>query len=139
MEEEVVLCAASAYEQKFYLNPQFESLPEAVRQELQIMCVLYTEDVGGILLVVYDEEGNIKFVGDPEAYRGLFLIDKSGVVRHQVVNDMPLGRSVEEILRVIDALQFTEEYGEVCPANWEEGKDAMHADRKSTAEYLGTH
>ena len=58
MEEEVVLCAASAYEQKFYLNPQFESLPEAVRQELQIMCVLYTEDVGGILLVVYDEEGN---------------------------------------------------------------------------------
>ena len=59
MEEEVVLCAASAYEQKFYLNPQFESLPEAVRQELQIMCVLYTEDVGGILLVVYDEEGNL--------------------------------------------------------------------------------
>lgn len=60
MEEEVVLCAASAYEQKFYLNPQFESLPEAVRQELQIMCVLYTEDVGGILLVVYDEEGNLE-------------------------------------------------------------------------------
>ena len=60
MEEEVVLCAASAYEQKFYLNPQFESLPEAVRQELQIMCVLYTEDVGGILLVVYDEESRVK-------------------------------------------------------------------------------
>ena len=66
MEEEVVLCAASAYEQKFYLNPQFESLPEAVRQELQIMCVLYTEDVGGILLVVYDEEGNLELKVEPK-------------------------------------------------------------------------
>ena len=64
MEEEVVLCAASAYEQKFYLNPQFESLPEAVRQELQIMCVLYTADVGGILMVVYDENGNLELKVD---------------------------------------------------------------------------
>ena len=63
-EEEVVLCAASAYEQKFYLNPQFESLPEAVRQELQIMCVLYTADVGGILMVVYDENGNLELKVD---------------------------------------------------------------------------
>ena len=64
MEEEVVLCAASAYEQKFHLNPQFESLPEAVRQELQIMCVLYTADVGGILMVVYDENGNLELKVD---------------------------------------------------------------------------
>ena len=58
--EEVVLCAASAYEKKFYLNPDFASLPEQIRQELQIMCVLYTEDIGGILMVVYDEDGNLE-------------------------------------------------------------------------------
>ncbi len=59
------------------------------------------------------------------AFRGLFLIDKEGIVRHQVVNDLPLGRSVDEILRMIDALQFTEEHGEVCPANWSKGDKAM--------------
>ena len=58
--EEIVLCAASAYEQKFYLNPDFMTLPESVRQGLQIMCVLYTADVGGILMVVYDEDGNLE-------------------------------------------------------------------------------
>lgn len=58
--EEIVLCAASAYEEKFYLNPDFISLPEAIRQELQIMCVLYTADVGGILMVVYNEEGHLE-------------------------------------------------------------------------------
>ena len=57
MDEEMVLCAASSYEQKYYLNPEFESLPEAVKQELQIMCVLYTADVGGVLLLVFDENG----------------------------------------------------------------------------------
>ena len=77
MEEEVVLCAASAYEQKFYLNPQFESLPEAVRQELQIMCVLYTEDVGGILLVVY-EEGNLELKVEHE--ENDFAFDEIGSV-----------------------------------------------------------
>ena len=60
MEEEVVLCGASSYEQKFYLNPEFETLPESIQQELQIMCVLYTEDVGGMLMVVYDEQGNLE-------------------------------------------------------------------------------
>ena len=60
MDEEMVLCAASAYERKFYLNPEFNSLPEEVKQELQIMCVLYTADVGGILMVVYDENGNLE-------------------------------------------------------------------------------
>ena len=54
MDEEMVLCAASSYEQKYYLNPEFESLPEAVKQELQIMCVLYTADVGGVLLLVFE-------------------------------------------------------------------------------------
>lgn len=70
--------AASAYEQKFYLNPQFESLPEAVRQELQIMCVLYTEDVGGILLVVYDEEGNLELKVEHE--ENDFAFDEIGSV-----------------------------------------------------------
>lgn len=60
MEEEIVLCAVSAYEQKFYLNPEFNALPEGIRQELQIMCVLYTEDVGGVLMLVFDEEGNLE-------------------------------------------------------------------------------
>lgn len=60
MEEEMVLCAASAYEQKYYFNPEFDALPEEVKQELQIMCVLYTEDVGGVLMVVYDEQGNLE-------------------------------------------------------------------------------
>ena len=60
MEEEVVLCGASSYEQKFYLNPEFETLPDNIQQELQIMCVLYTEDVGGVLMVVYDEQGNLE-------------------------------------------------------------------------------
>ena len=64
MDEEMVLCAASAYERKFYLNPEFNSLPEEVKQELQIMCVLYTADVGGILRVVYDENGNLELKVD---------------------------------------------------------------------------
>ena len=84
----------------------------------------------------YDEEGNETFAGEPQAYRGLFLIDKSGVVRHQVVNDMPLGRNVDEVLRLIDALQFTEEYGEVCPANWKKGEKALKATQEGIASYL---
>ena len=64
MDEEMVLCAASAYERKFYLNPEFNSLPEEVKQELQIMCVLYTADVGGILMVVYDANGNLELKVD---------------------------------------------------------------------------
>ena len=61
MEEEIVLCAANSYEQKYYLNPEFEMLPESIKQELNIMCVLYTEDVGGILMVFYDEENDFSF------------------------------------------------------------------------------
>ncbi len=84
----------------------------------------------------YDEEGNESFVGEPQAYRGLFLIDKEGVVRHQVVNDMPLGRNVDEVLRMIDALQFNEEFGEVCPANWKKGDKALKATHEGIASYL---
>ena len=84
----------------------------------------------------YNDEGEEVFVGAPQAYRGLFLIDKEGVVRHQVVNDMPLGRSVEEAIRVVDALQFTEQYGEVCPANWKKGDKALKATQEGISEYL---
>jgi peroxiredoxin (alkyl hydroperoxide reductase subunit C) len=84
----------------------------------------------------YSEEGDIAFKGTPMAYRGLFLIDKEGVVRHQTVNDMPLGRSVNETLRMVDALQFFEENGEVCPADWHKGDKAMKATQKGVAEYL---
>ena len=84
----------------------------------------------------YDEDGNESFVGEPKAYRGLFLIDKQGIVRHQVVNDMPLGRNVDEVLRMIDALQFTEEFGEVCPANWKKGEKALKATQDGIASYL---
>ena len=70
------------------------------------------------------------------ALRGLFLIDKKGIVRHALVNDLPLGRSVDEVVRVLDALQFTEEYGEVCPANWQKGQEAMKPTAKGVAEYL---
>lgn len=88
-----------------------------------------------------DEEGNARhiFNGVAQAYRGLFLIDKNGKVRHQLVNDMPLGRSIDEAIRMVDALQHNEEKGEVCPANWSEGKDAMNATAEGVASYLASH
>ena len=70
------------------------------------------------------------------AYRGLFLIDTQGVIRHQLVNDLPLGRSVDEALRMLDALIFHEQHGEVCPANWKSGAKAMKADEEGLTEYF---
>lgn len=78
-------------------------------------------------------------LNDEIALRGLFLIDRDGVVRHSVVNDLPIGRSVDEVLRMIDALQYFEEHGEVCPANWKPGQDAMKATAEGVAEYLAKH
>ena len=78
MDEEMVLCADSSYEQKYYLNPEFESLPEAVKQELQIMCVLYTADVGGVLLLVFDENGNLEL--KVEHNEGDYSFDEIGSV-----------------------------------------------------------
>lgn len=103
------------------------------------------KEKGGIQGVTYgllsDLGGNIARDYDvlsPEgvAYRGLFLIDCDGIVRHQVVNDLPLGRSVEEALRMLSALQHTEKHGEVCPANWSKGKDAIKTTTESVADYL---
>jgi peroxiredoxin (alkyl hydroperoxide reductase subunit C) len=84
----------------------------------------------------YTDDGEMDFAGDPIAYRGLFLIDKQGVVRHQLVNDLPLGRNVDEVIRMIDALQFYEESGEVCPANWHPGEQAIKETAEGIAEYL---
>lgn len=82
------------------------------------------------------EEGESTFVCAPVAYRGLFLIDKAGNVRHQVVNDLPLGRSIDEAIRMVDALQYFEEHGEVCPANWKPGKKAMKATQEGVSQFL---
>ncbi|AZQ10929.1 MULTISPECIES: peroxiredoxin [Shewanella] len=101
---------------------------------------------GGIGPVKYTLVADVKHeicqaydVEHPEAgvaFRGSFLIDKEGMVRHQVVNDLPLGRNVDEMLRMIDALQFHEEHGEVCPAGWEKGKKGMSANPDGVAAYL---
>lgn len=85
----------------------------------------------------YDEEtGTVLLEGDNVTYRATYLIDENGLVQHESINNMPLGRNVNEYLRLIDALTHNQKHGEVCPANWEEGKNAMQANRNSTAEYL---
>jgi len=84
----------------------------------------------------WDDNEEMQAQGDLVAYRGLFLIDKEGLVRHQLVNDLPLGRNVDEAIRVVDALQFNEENGEVCPANWVKGSEGMNATHEGVADYL---
>lgn len=100
---------------------------------------------GGIGQVRYPLVADIKHeicraydveAADGVAYRGSFLIDRSGIVRHQVVNDLPLGRNIDEMLRMVDALQFNEEHGEVCPAGWQKGKAGMGASTEGVAKYL---
>lgn len=95
----------------------------------------------GVLAGEYDwnDEGQMTASGPMISYRGLFLIDKKGVVQHQIVNNFPLGRNVDEALRMVDALQFFEENGEVCPANWRIGDDAMKDTHEGVAEYLASH
>mgnify|MGYP003634918084 FL=1 len=83
-----------------------------------------------------DEFGDLAVEGELIAYRGLFLIDKEGIVQHQLVNNLPLGRSIREAIRMVDALQHFEENGEVCPMDWEKGSEAMEATHESTAAYL---
>ena len=103
-------------------------------------------DKGGIGQVKYTLVADVKHeickaydVEHPEAgvaFRGSFLIDKEGQVRHQVINDLPLGRNVDEMLRMVDALQFHEEHGEVCPAGWSKGEEGMTASTEGVAAYL---
>ena len=86
-----------------------------------------------------DETGVVQLEGDNVTYRATYIIDENGLVQHESINNMPLGRNVNEYLRLIDALTHVQEKGEVCPANWEEGKEAMGANRHATAEYLAAH
>ena len=105
-----------------------------------------TTDNGGIGAVKYALAADVKHeiakaygIEHPEegvALRASFLIDKNGVVRHQIVNDLPLGRNIDEMLRMVDALQFHEEHGEVCPAQWEKGKEGMKDSPEGVAKYL---
>ena len=88
----------------------------------------FTKKIARDYDVLIEEEG--------VALRGLFLIDKNGIVQHQLVNNLPLGRSVDEVLRLVDALQFTEKYGEVCPANWQKGEKAMKPNDKGLKEFF---
>ena len=88
----------------------------------------------------YNEEtGVVTVEGDNVTYRATYIIDEEGTVVHESINHMPLGRNVAEFLRLVDAYTHVQEKGEVCPANWEEGKDAMQANAKSTADYLSSH
>ena len=100
---------------------------------------------GGIGPVKYTLAADIKHeicqaydveAADGVAFRGAFIIDRNGIVRSQIVNDLPLGRNMEELLRLVDALQFTEEHGEVCPAGWQKGKKGMTASPDGVAKYL---
>jgi peroxiredoxin 2/4 len=114
--------------------PLVADLTKTISRNYDVLAGDYEYDI--------DEESGteiVKFNGAPVAYRGLFLIDLEGTVRHQLVNDLPLGRSIDEALRLVDALQHFEEKGEVCPANWEEGKDAMTASADGVASYLASH
>ncbi|MGB7815493.1 MAG: peroxiredoxin [Methylotenera sp.] len=88
-------------------------------------------DIKHEICQAYDVEA-----ADGVAYRGSFLINKKGVVVHQVVNDLPLGRDIDEMLRMVDALQFFEQHGEVCPAGWKKGKAGMKASTEGVAKYL---
>lgn len=106
-------------------------------------------DKGGIGRVKFPLVADIKHeiqnaygIAHPEAdvaLRATFLIDRSGVVQHQVVNNLPLGRNVDELLRMVDALQFTEEHGEVCPAGWKKGDEGMKPTTEGVANYLAKH
>ena len=86
-----------------------------------------------------NEDDQLESEGPMTAFRGLFLIDINGVVQHQIVNNFPLGRNVEEAIRMIDALQHFEDNGEVCPANWKKGDDAMKENFAGVADYLSKH
>ena len=97
-------------------------------------------DILDVSAVDYNDEYDVEIItGDCVTYRATYLIDEEGTVFHEGINHMPLGRNVNEFIRLIDAYSHVQNHGEVCPANWEEGKEAMNADRKSTAAYLASH
>ncbi len=95
----------------------------------------------GVLRGIWEanEYGQLIFKGEPIASRATFFIDKQGIVRHESINDMPLGRNIHEILRIIDMWHHTNKHGQVCPANWQEGKQAFMPTTTEVAKYLSTH
>ena len=102
-------------------------------------------DQGGIGPIRYPLVSDLKrdiarsygvLTDDEVALRGLFLIDRQGIIRHAVLNDLPLGRSVPEALRMLDALRFHDEHGQVCPANWQKGQEGMKPTRQGVVDYL---
>jgi peroxiredoxin (alkyl hydroperoxide reductase subunit C) len=140
---QVVGCSVdSAFSHWKWLDtPKKEGGIKGVKYPIVADQSLTISDKYGVLAGKYvvNEEGEIEFEGVPQAYRGLFIIDKEGIVRHMLINDMPLGRSVDEALRVVDALQYCEKHGEVCPADWHEGEDALTADQEGISDYLSNH
>jgi peroxiredoxin (alkyl hydroperoxide reductase subunit C) len=92
-------------------------------------------DIGHQIVRAYDVEAE----GVCVAYRASFLVDREGIVRHQVVNDLPLGRNMDELIRMVDALQFFEKHGEVCPANWKPGQEGLKPSPEGVARFLEAH
>ena len=112
----------------------YSLLADSNRNLASILDILDVSDVR------FDEELDAEILeGDAVTYRATYLIDEEGTVFHEGINHMPLGRNVSEFLRLIDAYTHVQKHGEVCPANWEEGKDAMNANRDGVAEYLSSH
>lgn len=107
--------------------PVVADLSKTISMDYRVLAGEYVNDF---------ETDRIVFEGLPVAYRGTFIIDKEGVVRHETINDLPLGRNIDEYIRLLDAILHVEKFGEVCPANWEEGKEAMNATKEGVAEYL---
>lgn len=107
--------------------PIVADINRTIAEDYGVLAGEYVED---------EESGEVKLQGQMVAYRGLFLIDRSGVVQHLTINNMPLGRSVDEVLRMVDALQFFEKNGEVCPANWHRGEVAMEPTDEGLRRYL---
>lgn len=107
--------------------PLVSDLSKTISENYDVLAGTYEFD---------EEDERVEFDGEAVAYRALFLIDKQGIVRHQLINDLPLGRSVDEAIRMVDALQFYEESGDVCPANWHKGDKALRATREGISDYL---
>jgi len=84
----------------------------------------------------YEEESGFSFSGVPVAYRGTFFIDKQGIIRHESINELSLGRNIAELLRIVDMWHHVEQFGEVCPVNWSQGQESMQATREGVASYL---
>ncbi len=140
---QVVGCSVDSEQSHFaWLNtPKNEGGIQGVKYPIVADFSKAISEQFGVLAGSYkpNENGDWVCDGIPVSYRGLFLIDKEGVVRHCVINDLPLGRSVDEAIRVVDALQHFEENGEVCPANWSKGQAAMKESHDGVADYLSKH